>query len=96
MVLWPFSHRQDDNKYIYDSYLTYVIRCAENNLANCKNVLDIMKKEHTKDIFIHNPVRSDDPTVKKADYIVEVADNQRIRTEFEDKLRSVIESFEIF
>lgn len=94
MGLRSMFRQKHDDKYAYNQFLTYMILCR--NLENCRLALDSIKKQYRNDIFIHEPVSSDDPTVKRADYIVDVANNQLIRKKFEEQLNPYVKSFDIF
>lgn len=76
------------------SLVTYMISCR--NKEYCKLLLDSISKQHRNAIWYHETIPSSDPKVKKADFIVEVANERSVKHEFEKALQPNVSSMQSF
>ena len=84
--------RQEEEN--YKDYVMYSLECKQPHM--CKSILKSIGKQYRGAIIIHKPIESDDSSVQSADYIVEVANNKLIRSEFEKQLQPAIKSMKVF
>jgi hypothetical protein len=85
--------KKQTNEFDYDNYVTYTLNCR--NLEYCERVLDSMSKKYRGGVFVHKPIKTNDFRIKKIDYIIDVANNKKIREDVEEELKPAISKMQV-